>query len=85
MKNKTVRLEDAYRDPARFFRSPDDVVEARGLDRDQKLKVLRHWEFDCWELLVAEEENMRGGEPTPLSRVLRAMARVRSDAEDPAG
>jgi hypothetical protein len=85
MRNETVRLKDACRDPARFFRSPDDVVEASGLNRDQKLKVLRHWEFDCRELLVAEEESMRGGEPAPLGRVLRAMARVRSHAEDPAG
>jgi hypothetical protein len=84
MKSSSFSMDDAMRDPAKVFRSPDAVVHARGLTQEHKLRILRHWEFDCRELLVAEEENMGGGEPARLHEVLQAMARLRAHAEDPA-
>lgn len=85
MKSSSFSTDDAMRDPAKVFRSPDAVVHAQGLTQEHKLRILRHWEFDCCELLVAEEENMGGGEPARLHEVLQATARLRAHAEDPAG
>ncbi len=72
-------IQKAMLDPAGFFRSPDDVVNEPSLTREQKIEMLRRWEYDARELLVAEEENMTGGPPNLLDEVLTALRRL--DAE----
>lgn len=67
-------VEDAIRNPAKFFHSPDEVVQARHLTRAEKIKVLTSWEADQTQLLVAEEENMttrapQGGAAENLRRI----------------
>lgn len=77
-------LEKAMRDPALFYAAPDDVVADSRLDREAKRAILKSWELDARELAVAESENMGGGEPNMLTRVLAALARIdgsRTDAE----
>jgi len=37
---------------------------------------LRRWEYDARELEVAEDENMAGGPPSQLDRVLAALHRL---------
>jgi hypothetical protein len=67
-------LDAARLDPASVFGSPDDVVGRSDLTRDQKIEILRRWEYDAREILVAEEENMAGPDPgEQLDRVLRAL------------
>jgi hypothetical protein len=46
------------RDPAAAFESPAAVVRAGHLSREQKIEILRRWEYDARELQVADDENM---------------------------
>lgn len=73
-------VEKALLDPASVFASPGAVVEDDSLTRDQKVEVLRRWEYDARELEVAEEENMGGGPPDILGEVLDALHRLGSGA-----
>jgi len=36
-------------------------VAEQSLNTDQKIQILRRWEYDARELAVAEEESMSGG------------------------
>jgi len=61
-------------DPAAVFSRPVDVVAETRLTRDQKIDILRHWEYDARETLVAVEENMHPEKRTDLlSQVLEAL------------
>lgn len=71
------KFEQALLNPTNIYQKPMDVVHDESLSRDQKIQILRQWEYDARELQVAEEENMP--ELTPrekgsmLSRVLEAL------------
>ena len=43
-------------DPTKVFTDPSEVVADLKLTRDQKIEILRDWEYDAHELEVAEEE-----------------------------
>ena len=67
-------------DPSLAFENPEAVLEA-DLPREQKVEILKRWEFDMRELSVAEEENMGGGESSSLlSRVRRALRTLEAPA-----
>ena len=55
------RLEKALVDPARVFDSPAAVVEDGDLSNEEKIKVLRRWEYDAREIDVANEEGFPPG------------------------
>lgn len=44
------------------YPTPRDVVAAKDLSRDQKIKTLKDWEYDLRQMMVASEENMPGPE-----------------------
>ncbi len=52
--------ETMRRDPSDEFQSPQQVLDAADLSRDDKIRILTGWAYDLRELQVAEEENMRG-------------------------
>ncbi|MCZ7566541.1 MAG: universal stress protein [Burkholderiales bacterium] len=68
-----VDLEQALRDPAAVFATPEDVAAHPGLTREQKIEILRLWEYDAAEAEVATEEGMPGGDGDLLRRVLLAL------------
>ena len=43
-------------DPTSVFKNPEEVVASDELNRDQKIEILRRWEYDARQLEVAEEE-----------------------------
>lgn len=45
-------------DPSSVYDSPMDILEDNELTREQKIKILRQWEYDAKELEVADQENM---------------------------
>jgi hypothetical protein len=47
-------------DVSREFERPRDILESHDLSPEQKIKLLKEWEFDLRELQVASEENMTG-------------------------
>lgn len=74
-------LTQAMLDPGSVFASPEAVLDHPELDADQKIAILRAWEYDAAELGVAEEEGMRGAEDDLLQRILLALARL-TDGRD---
>ncbi len=77
---KTIDFEAALRDPAAHFSDPESVTSAPGLDKEQKIAILRQWAYDENEIAVAQEEGMAGtGEP-----LLRRIAVVLAEL-DPTG
>ena len=66
-------IKRALVDPAAVFRTPQGVLDARDLSRQQKIEILRRWEYDVREVLVAEEENMPGPLGVGLDEVLKAL------------
>ena len=66
-------IDRAFISPATVFRAPKEVLEVQDLSRQQKIEILRRWEYDVRELLVAEEENMLGQSDVGLDEVLQAL------------
>ena len=66
-------IDKALLDPTSVFRAPEDVLVRNDLSREQKIEILRRWEYDARELEVAEEEGMISSQPDILDRVLHAL------------
>lgn len=75
-KRQTPSLEQALLDPGSVYASPEAVADDRNLTLEQKIAVLRSWEYDAAELAVAEEEGMRGPENGLLQRILLTLTRL---------
>ncbi|MEX2608033.1 MAG: hypothetical protein WD708_11870 [Kiritimatiellia bacterium] len=80
-----MNYDHAIKNPAGAFNHPGEVVENASLTTDQKLKILRQWEYDARELEVAEEENMGGGPDDQLAWILQAIASIHQDPSKNSG
>ena len=71
-------IEKALFNPAMVFKTPQEVVDSGDLSREQKIEILRRWEYDLRELQVADEESMTAPKPEPvtLDIVLKALHAV---------
>jgi hypothetical protein len=69
-------FDKALLDPTSEFRTPEDVLKAHDLTREQKIEVLRRWEYDARELEVASDENMIGNNSDLLDRVLKSLSKL---------
>lgn len=63
-------------DPGSVFASPEDLVAHEGISKEQKIEILRRWEYDASEQCVAVEEGMPDGESDLLRRILLALDRL---------
>ncbi len=69
-----IDLNMAMLDPTAVFKDPEEVVASDELDRDQKIEILRRWEYDARQLEVAEEEaGMAVRQPDMFDRVVQAL------------
>ena len=69
-----VDVNKAMLDPTMVFKDPKDVVANVELTRDQKIEILRRWEYDARQLEVAEEEaGMAVRQPDMFDRVVQAL------------
>ncbi len=69
-----IDVKTAMLDPTMVFEDPMDIVANDELTRDQKIEILRRWEYDARQLEVAEEEaGMAVRRPEMFDRVLQAM------------
>jgi hypothetical protein len=68
-------FEDLLQDPTAAFASPSQIVDSNDLTKQQKIELLRRWEYDAEQLQVAEGEGMAcdGNEPATLGEVLAAL------------
>lgn len=56
------RIKRALTDPASIFSTPMAVANDVTLSTDQKIEILRRWEYDAREIQVADEEGLYAGE-----------------------
>ena len=69
-----IDVNKAMLDPTMVFEDPKDVVADVELTRDQKIEILRRWEYDARQLEIAEEEaGMAVRRPEMFDRVLQAL------------
>jgi hypothetical protein len=77
-----IDVSKALVDPGLVFKTPGEVVASNELSREQKIEILRRWEYDVRELQVAEEEGMEGPQPVTLDAVLRALSSLGAPADN---
>ncbi len=65
------RFKQALGDVSKTFRTPQSILEAADLGRQQKIDLLKQWETDLRLLMVASEENMTGNVPGRTAELLR--------------
>ncbi|HZA53594.1 MAG TPA: hypothetical protein VE616_05025 [Candidatus Udaeobacter sp.] len=68
-----VEFEKALLDPGLAFKTPEEVLKRNDLSRDQKIKILRQWEYDVREMQVADDENMTGPQPVAIGAIRDAL------------
>ena len=68
-----VRLKKALLDPPAVFESPADILADTILTKEQKIEILRRWEYDASEVSVAEDEGMSAKNGDLLQQILRAL------------
>jgi hypothetical protein len=73
---KKELFDRARQDPAAVFDAPEDVISEDGLSNEQKIEVLRRWEYNASEGAVALEEGMPGEESDLLRRILVAIGKL---------
>lgn len=73
-----IDMDQALLDPGAAFESPEDVLARPDLSREQKIELLRRWEYDANQACVALEEGMPGGEADLLQRILLALGQLDS-------
>lgn len=70
------QLQQALADPASMFETPEAVVDRPGLTTEQKIEILRRWEYHASGEGVALEEGMPGDERGLLRRILLAIGKL---------
>ena len=63
--NDMIDVEKALLDPAAIFKHPQQVIDTNDLSRDQKIEVLRRWEYDVREIQVLEMKVRQRKKRTP--------------------
>ena len=82
------RYDAAKGDVSKVFADPRDVADAEDLSVPEKVELLRNWELDLREILVASEEGMTrdypGNASDVLGEVLAALDHIGAIKEDAA-
>ena len=71
-----IDVEKALLDPGLVFKTPQELLANDELSREQKIEILRRWEYDARQLQVADEESMEGPQPVTLEAVLQALRAI---------
>jgi hypothetical protein len=71
-----MNREKSLVNPADVYSEPNQVLQDSSLSQEQKMEILKQWEYDAREMEVAEEENMAGNAPSMLREVLKAIVKL---------
>jgi hypothetical protein len=71
-----IDVQHAKIDPASVFHYPEEVLDSPDLTLSDKISILKQWKYDALELMVAEEENMSGGEVDLLDAISLALNKL---------
>jgi hypothetical protein len=76
-------IKQAYMNPAAVFRRPEEVIASGEINREQKIEILRRWEYDLRQLQVADEESMTAPKPEAITLdvVLKALRALGAPAD----
>lgn len=74
-----IDVNKAKFDPSSIFLNPEEVLTEESLSREEKILILRQWEYDARQLAVAEEENMGGGSPNMLAEILETLNKLEAE------
>lgn len=79
-----MNFDDMLLDPANAFDSPDQVLTADQLSREQKIQILRRWDDDAKLLLTAQSEGMQSSDSGAgvLKQVQDALASLSASTTD---
>jgi len=72
----TVNMDQALLDPGSVFATPEELLAYEGMSKEQKIEVLRRWEYDASEVSVAVEEGMPGDDNGLLRRIMLALEQL---------
>ena len=75
-RQSAIDMERALLDPGSVFETPEALLLCEALSKQQKIEILRRWEYDASENSVATEEGMPDGENDLLHRILVAIDRL---------
>lgn len=75
-----AEIEQALVSPSSVFDTPDEIITSPALTKVMKIELLKRWELDARALQRATEENMAGGEASPIDAVNDALMKL-----DPTG
>jgi len=70
-----MKFEDVLQDPPATFAAPSQIVNSSDFTKQQKIELLRRWEYDAEQLQAAEGEGMASNrnEAEMLGKVLEAL------------
>ena len=68
-----IDVEHALLDPSAVFSAPEDILACDTLSRQQKITLLRQWQYDASSIAVAEEEGMICDSELLLHRILSSL------------
>lgn len=71
-----AEIDAAMTSPASVFATPEEVLDHDGLTREQKIEILRRWQYNAVELDVAVEEGMPGEDDPLLRRIMLALGKL---------
>jgi len=69
-------------DPTIKYEEPGELLEAEGISKEDKIRLLKEWELTIRQMQVAEEENMTSGPDANLQDVLDALEKLGVDPYD---
>jgi len=75
-KSEPIDMDQALLNPGSIFDSPEALLQYDGLSKEQKIEILRRWEYDASEVCVSVEEGMPGGERDLLRSILLAFDKL---------
>lgn len=76
-----ISLDQAMLDPGSLFSSPEVLLQHDSLAREQKIEILRRWEYDASEVCVAVEEGMPGDEGDLPRRIMLALNQLAGEID----
>jgi hypothetical protein len=78
-----AKLDEALLNPASVFKNPADVVSSQSHSREEKIEILKRWEYDARELQVADDEGMVAPKPpsVDLDAILAALRSLGAPAD----
>jgi hypothetical protein len=67
------KFEQALVNPASVFAKPNEVVSTPALSREQKIDVLRRWEYDARMLQMGNQEGQVDESDELLAEILESL------------